>query len=86
MIHMIELTEVQMNPMFNRHQWQLILRAVRERRGHEMCGSKWHQEYGDIVTSIENNMINVKDVTDSEDDWNDFWSNDSRELTSNNMY
>ena len=75
-----------MNPMFSRHQWELILRAVRERRGHEMCGTKWHREYGDIIISIENNLLSVKDVTDFNDDWNDFWSSDSRGLTSNSMY
>ena len=87
-IHMIDFKArgKSMNPMFSRHQWELILRAVRERRGHEMCGTKWHREYGDIIISIENNLLSVKDVTDSNDDWNDFWSSDSRGLTSNSMY
>jgi|TARA_B100000085_G_scaffold147262_1_gene134038 hypothetical protein len=81
---MIESEGIQMNPMFDKHQWRLILRALRERRGHEMCGTKWYQEYSDMIIAIENGMSNITEAT--EDDWEDFWSSDSRELTSNGMY
>ena len=71
-------------PKFGKHQWRLILGAVKEHQRHEMCGSKWYQEYSDIIIAIENGMSNITEAT--EDDWEDFWSSDSRELTSNSMY
>lgn len=73
-----------MNPKFDKHQWRLILGALRERQTHEMCGTKWYQEYSDIIIAIQNGMSNISEAT--EDDWEDFWSSDSRGLTSNGMY
>ena len=73
-----------MIPKFDKRQWQLILGAVKEHQTHEMCGTKWYQEYSDIVTAIENGMSNITEATD--DDWEDFWSSNSRGLTSNGMY
>ena len=49
-----------MNPMFDKHQWRLILRALRERRGHEMCGTKWYQEYSEFLLSLRQDIYGNK--------------------------
>jgi hypothetical protein len=74
----------QMIPKFDKRQWELILGSLKEHQRHEMCGSKWYQEYSDIIAAIENGMIGISEAT--EGDWDDFWASDSPGLTSNGMY
>jgi hypothetical protein len=73
-----------MNPKFDKRQWELILSALKEHQRHEMCGTKWYREYADVITAIENSMLNISEAT--EGDWDDFWASDSPGLTSNSMY
>jgi hypothetical protein len=36
----------------NHHQWKLIYNAVRKQQKHEMCGSKWYDEYTEVLNHL----------------------------------
>ncbi len=77
----------------SKHQLKLIVDALETRRTHEVCNSRWYNEYTDIIVAIKNYQTStahsdrLTNITEaSEDDWEEFWSGNSPELTSNNMY
>ena len=40
------------NMALNHHQWKLIYNAVRKQQKHEMCGSKWYDEYTEVLNHL----------------------------------
>ena len=80
-------------PELSKYQLRLIIKALESRRTNEVCNSKWYNEYTDIIVAIKNYQTStahsdrLTNITEaSEDDWKEFWSSNSPELTSNNMY
>lgn len=80
-------------PELSKYQLSLIIKALENRRTNEVCNSKWYNDYTDIIIAIKNyqtmtsersTLTNITKA--SEDDWKEFWSSNSPELTSNNMY
>ncbi len=68
----------------SKHQLKLIVDALETRRTHEVCNSRWYTEYTEVITAIKNYDSSITEA--SEQDWNDFWSSNGPEQTSNSMY
>lgn len=78
-----------MRPNLNHHQWKLIYTAVRKQQKHEMCGSKWYDEYTEVLNELYDLAYSetyIEKYTEATpEDWTDFWESDGPEQ-SNNMY
>ena len=71
-------------PKLSKHQLKLIIGALEIRRTHEVCNSKWYNEYTDVIIALKNYDSSIAEA--SELDWNDFWSSNGLEQTYNSMY
>jgi len=71
-------------PELSKYQLKLIIGALENRRIKEVCNSKWYNDYTDIIVALKNYDLSITEA--SEDDWNDFWSSNGLEQTSNSMY
>ncbi len=71
-------------PELSKYQLSLIIKALEARRTHEVCNSRWYNEYTEVITAIKNYDSSITEA--SEQDWNDFWSSNGLEQTSNSMY
>jgi len=71
-------------PELSKYQLKLIIGALENRRIKEVCNSKWYNDYTDIIVALKNYDLSITEA--SEDDWKDFWSSNSPELTSNKMF